>query len=183
MNFKTQTTLLVSFQITSIKIKTPRLTSKMPTRLRDGLQSLPQLKEITIEYPSPVTALPHFNSIQSLKLIGLPVDFEDWGWLSNVKDLEEIYVTVAVTMIGSRSERDVTEYEPTLHLIQGSKAMLRGLSRDDANGLLGNVMINAPFEVCAVLVYEFSAVERLSHTQFKPHTLPCHKYCNIRNNE
>ena len=138
-------------QITSIKIMNPLLTSTMPRRLSDGLQSLPNLKAVTIEGPPQVTALPHVATLRKLELIGLPLECQDWQWLSSILCLEEFKITFKETNQRKDNLRTGKGHERTKRTnslyIYKTKAEIEGLSNDGLEVALANVLDNIPLSL------------------------------------
>ena len=86
-----------------MKIQNPRLTSKLPERLTDAFNALPQLETVTISDPTALHSFPHPSSLRSLKLLNIPPDCDDWQWLENVQNLSDLDVSLAGTQGGLRS--------------------------------------------------------------------------------
>ena len=91
-------------QITCIEIKTPRLTSSLPGRLAEGLQSFSNLQQVTITDPTIVTSLPPLTNIQRLKFLGLPHECEEWAWLRSAQNLQDIEVSFKRTESSEEAE-------------------------------------------------------------------------------
>ena len=105
--------IISSLQIACIEINTPRLTSSLPGRLAEGLQSFSNLQQVTITDPTIVTSLPLLANIQCLKFLGLPRECGDWAWLRSSQSLQDLEVSFRGTESSEEAER--------IH-VQGSKA-------------------------------------------------------------
>ena len=86
-----------------MEIQNPRLTSTLPARLTDAINSLPRLETVTISDPTALHSFPHPSSLCSLKLLNIPPDCDDWQWLQNVQNLTDLDVSLAGYQAGSRS--------------------------------------------------------------------------------
>ena len=101
-------------QITCIEIKTPRLTSSLPGRLAEGLQSFSNIRQVTITDPTIVTSLPLLTNIPCLKFLGLPHECGEWAWLHSAQKLQDIEVSFKRTESSDKAESiHVKEKEAT----------------------------------------------------------------------
>ena len=101
-------------QITHIEINTPQLTSSLPIRLVEGLQTLSNLQQVTIKDPTLVTSLPLLTNIPCLKFLGLPHECGEWAWLHSAQKLQDIEVSFKRTESSDKAESiHVKEKEAT----------------------------------------------------------------------
>ena len=85
----------------------------LPTRLTDGIQSLPNLDKFVISNPTSVTMLPHPTLIRYLEIHSLPPDCEDWVWLQQALNLQNIDIIFAKS--SAEIEEDAISEEFHLH--------------------------------------------------------------------
>ena len=77
-----------------MEINNPRLTSTLPGRLTEALNSLPRLETVIIGDPTALHCFPHPSSVQCLKLFNIPPDCDDWEWLKTVDKLTELHISI-----------------------------------------------------------------------------------------
>ena len=130
---------------------TPCLSSSLAAKVTEGLKTLPQLKEVTIINPKDVVQLPHWTSLRSFKISGLPPECDDWDWLKDVQDLEKLDLQISEQSQGSTAEVEFNMVTLGSVFIHDKKAKLV-MNDPKSTKLLGKVMSSLPSrmykEVC-----------------------------------
>ena len=127
----------------SVEIRQPRLTSTLPGRLTDALNSLPHLETLIINQPTAVNSLPRPNCLRCLKIHYLPKYSEDWHWVASIQGLEVIDVSFMDTdskPLDSASRFLITHGE-RIH-VDGQKAECTKWSAEGTGKILSNLPEN-----------------------------------------
>ena len=132
--------LLCWEQVQCVGMSTPHLTTSLAAKLTDGLQTLPQLTEAVITNPRDVAQLPHLTSLRHLGISGLISKCNDWQWMKDAHDLEELKLTIGGDLDLHLSSPDAKS--STLH-VHGDRTVL-SIQENDVSDILADVLESLP---------------------------------------
>ena len=131
-------------QISSAEIVNPRLTASVAAKLTICLLNLHLLKEVTITNPTDATKLPHVTSVRRLKISGLPSYCNDWQWLNEIQDLQELELETGET--NEETGKKLPFKKPNSLVVSGEKTDI-SISEISTSDLLCNVLKCLPLKI------------------------------------